>query len=118
MVAWAIELPEYDITYALRNSIKSQVLVNFLIELSSTTPKEISQQWILSMDDLSNLKGSGAGIVLEGPWELILDQSLCFSVEAINNQAEYKAMIYSLKLAKEVGVSYLLVRTESQLVDS
>lgn len=35
MVAWAIKLTEYDITYAPRNIIKSQLLAYLLIELSS-----------------------------------------------------------------------------------
>lgn len=47
MVAWAVELSEYDITYASRNIIKSQVLVYFLVELSSPTLEEMPEQWIL-----------------------------------------------------------------------
>lgn len=72
MVAWEIELFEYDIIYAPRNNIKSQVLTYFLIELSSPILEEIPDQWILLVDSLSNLKDSVAGIVLEGLRELIL----------------------------------------------
>lgn len=79
MVAWVVELSEYDITYAPRNRIKSQVLVNFLRELSSPTWEKMLEQWILSMDESSNLKGSKARILLEGPGELILEQSLYFN---------------------------------------
>lgn len=64
MVVWAVELSEYDIKYAARNNIKSEVLADFLIELSSTTPEEIPEQWILLVDGSSNLKGSGPGIML------------------------------------------------------
>lgn len=55
--------------------------------------------------------------MLEGPRELILDQYLCLKFQDNNNQSEYKVVIVGLKLAKEVRVSHLLVRTDSQLVD-
>lgn len=62
MVAWEVELSEYNITYAPRNIIKSQVLAHILIELSVQTSKEMSEQWIISVDCSFNLKRSGAGI--------------------------------------------------------
>ena len=34
----------------------------------------------------------------------------------MNNQAEYKALVASLQLAKEVGVRMLSIRSDSQLV--
>lgn len=72
MVAWEIELFEYDIIYAPRNNIKSQVSEDFLIKLSSPILEEILDQWILSVDSSSNLKDSVVGIALEGLRELIL----------------------------------------------
>lgn len=118
MIAWRVDLSEYDIMYAPRNNIKSHVLEDFLIELSAPTSEEMSEQWILSVGDLYNLKGIGAGIVLKGSGELILEQSLYFSFQASNNQSEYEAMISILKLAREVRVSYLLVWADSQLIAS
>lgn len=100
MVAWAVELSQFDITYATRNAIKVQVFEGFLIELSPPALEDMIKQWILSVDVSSNLKGSGAGIVLEGSGELILEQSLCFNFQANNNQVEYEAVIVGLKLAK------------------
>lgn len=61
----------------------------------------------------SNLKGSIVEIVLEGPWKLVLKQFLCFSFHARNNQVEYEAMIFNLRLAKEVKVVHLVVHTDS-----
>ncbi|GAU29723.1 hypothetical protein TSUD_264590 [Trifolium subterraneum] len=37
MVAWAVELSEYDITFVPRDNIKSQILADFILELSSPT---------------------------------------------------------------------------------
>lgn len=71
-----------------------------------------------SVDESSNLKGSGAGIVLEGPRDVTLEQSLCFNFQASNNQTEYKAVIVGLKFAKIVEVTHISVRTDPQLIGS
>lgn len=61
-------------------------------------------------------EGSGAGVILEGPGDLVLEQSLRFDFKVSNNEAEYEAMIAGLKLAKEVGVKAVKCRSNSQLV--
>lgn len=43
---------------------------------------------------------------------------MCFNFQASNNQAEYEALIAGMKLEKEVGVTHLLVHTDSQLISS
>lgn len=43
MVSWSLELLEYDITFTSRNIISSQVLVDFLIELSWLTSEELPE---------------------------------------------------------------------------
>ena len=67
MIACVVEMSDYDITFIPRNNIKSQVLTDFLIELSSPILEESYEQWVLSVDDSSNLKGNGEGIMLEEP---------------------------------------------------
>ena len=119
LVKWAIELSEYGIQYESRGPIRAQFLADFLVELSKPPVgdrhvKEIS--WILSVDVASNLKGSGAGIVLEGPEGVLIEQSLRFAFKASNNQAEYEALIAGMLLAKEMGITRLLVKSDSALV--
>ncbi|MCI78084.1 gag-pol polyprotein, partial [Trifolium medium] len=46
-----------------------------------------------SVDGSSNLRGSGAGVVLEGPDGVLIEQTLRFDFKASNNQAEYEALI-------------------------
>src|ERR1051325_10307850 len=116
MVSWAVELSEYEISFSPRTSIKSQSLADFVVELVSPPGKDSTQRWILSVDGSSNLKGSGAGVVLEGPGEMVLEYSLRFGFSTSNNQAEYEALLAGLRLTLEVGVTHLLVRTDSQLV--
>jgi len=118
MVAWSIELSEYDIQFIPRGSIKSQVLADFLVELTSLIQETVSFVWLLSVDGSSNLKGSGAGIILEGPDDLLIEQSLKFGFKANNNQAEYEALIAGTSLALEMGADNLRARSDSQLMTS
>ncbi|XP_068477050.1 uncharacterized protein [Phaseolus vulgaris] len=62
------------------------------------------------------VRGSGAGIVLEGPNGVLIEQALRFAFKANNNQAEYEALIAGMLLAKEMGAQSLLVKSDSQLV--
>jgi len=57
---------------------------------------ELGSQWMLSVDGSSNQQGSGAGIILEGPNGVLIEQALRF--------------------AKEMGAQSLLAKSDSQLV--
>ncbi|MCI78488.1 gag-pol polyprotein, partial [Trifolium medium] len=69
-------------------------------------------------DGASNLRGSGAGVVLEGPDGVLIEQSLKFEFRASNNQAEYEALIAGIRLAIEMGLKELRAKSDSQLVTS
>ncbi|XP_068476567.1 uncharacterized protein [Phaseolus vulgaris] len=94
------------------------VYANFVAELSPGGEQEVEagSQWSLSVDGSSNQQGSGAGIVLEGPDGVLIEQALRFAFKGSNNQAEYEALIAGMLLAKEMGVRNLLVKSDSQLV--
>jgi len=64
---------------------------------------------MLSVDGASNIKGSGAGVILEGP-----DVEFAFKIS--NNQAVYETLLAGMRLAVDMGVKNLLVRSDSQLV--
>lgn len=68
------------------------------------------------IDKACNTKGSGAGITLEGPGDISLEQPLRFDFKTFNNEVEYEALIVGLKLAKEVGVKKLRYRSDSKLI--
>lgn len=69
--------------------------------------------WFMLVDDYSNLKGSRVGIMLEGLNELLLEQSLCFNFQTINNHEEYEALIMGTKLSYEVGATNLKSKSNS-----
>jgi ribonuclease HI len=73
---------------------------------------------MLSVDGASNIRGSGAGVILEGPDGVLIEQSLRFPFKASNNQAEYEVLLAGMKLAKEMGVMDLKAKSDSQLVTS
>ena len=62
------------------------------------------------------MKGSRAGIILEGPNNVTLEQALKPNFKASNNQAKYEALIAGLKLEREDEAKKLRCYAGSQLV--
>jgi len=61
-----------------RGLVKFWYLVNFLIELSFEPSPTEDDSWTLHVDGSSNTKESGVGVVLEGPRDVLVEQSLHF----------------------------------------
>ncbi|XP_056864128.1 uncharacterized protein LOC130511242 [Raphanus sativus] len=107
LTKWAIELSELDITYKCRTAAKSQVLADFLVELTPDLAQDLdvpSPNWILHVDGSSTSKGSGAGVQLQSPTE--------------NSFAKYESLIAGLRLARAVKAKRLSAYCDSQLVAS
>lgn len=60
--------------------------------------------WALSVDDLSNIKGSELGLVLRSPKEVVVEQAISCGFKATNNEAKYEALIVGLTLARSLVV--------------
>ncbi|KFK26842.1 hypothetical protein AALP_AA8G300800 [Arabis alpina] len=120
LAKWAIELSEYDIEYKGRTCNKSQVLVDFLIELpEDQTPKEVRPGiWELHVDGSSSKNGSGVGIRLASPTGEILKQSFRLGFRASNNEAEYEALIAGMRLTRGLNIEHVRAFCDSQLVTS
>ena len=93
---------------------QGQVFADFVVELSSEVAQnaEGDFRWVLSVDGSSNQQGSGAGVILEGPNGVLIEQSLRFAFKASNNQAEYEALIAGILLAKEMGARVLMAKSD------
>ncbi|XP_020202196.1 uncharacterized protein LOC109787995 [Cajanus cajan] len=114
-MAWSIELSEFDIRFEPRGAIKAQSLAGFINELSPLIHFE-DNTWTMRVDGSSNGQGSGANIILESPSGITLEQSLRFGFRALNNQAEYEALLAGMRLAAEMGARKVTCWTESKVV--
>ncbi|XP_015967232.1 uncharacterized protein LOC107490950 [Arachis duranensis] len=116
MLAWSIELSQFQIKFKPRNAVKAQVLTDFIAEM--TPGKLTPEPWKLHVDGSSNSTHGGAGIILENQNGITMEQSVRYEFPVSNNQAEYKALLAGLTLAREVGAKALEVNTDSQVVSS
>jgi len=107
-----MELSEFNIRYEPRGPIKAQCLLDFINDLQQTPMKD---QWTLHVDGSSNPRGTGAGIVLEGPNDILIEKSLHFAFKTSNNKAKYEAILAGLSLARELGVKRLTCKIDSKL---
>jgi len=85
--------------------MKAQFLTEFLTGLPPVIEEKTT--WLLSVDGSSNRKGSEAGVILKGPGQIAVKQSIRFGFTTSNNQTEYEALIAGLRLAKDLGVRNL-----------
>ena len=85
MIAWSIELSEFGIIYHSRGAIKSQFLTDLVTKWSDIQLEKESSTRVLFVDGSSNLKGSGAGIILKGSEGIAIKQSLRVSFKVTNN---------------------------------
>ncbi|KAM1154006.1 hypothetical protein ACFX19_037047 [Malus domestica] len=122
MIKWAIALGEFDISYQPKPAEKGQAVADFISDFTYPvnivfTPKEVvslpseSQKteqtapaWSLYVDGSSNQQGCEAGLVLTTPDKVAMEYALCFKFKALNNEAEYEALLAGLRLAKHLGV--------------
>jgi len=100
-----MDLFEFGLKYENRRRMKAQFLADFLIDLPSMVEK--NDWWSLSVDGSRNKKRRRAGVILEGPNELTLEQAIHFGFVTSNNQDKYEALIARLRLAKELRVKQL-----------
>ncbi|XP_025636203.1 uncharacterized protein [Arachis hypogaea] len=116
MLAWSIELSQFDIKFEPRYAIKAQAMADFIAEMTpgDSTP----ESWKLHVDGSSNITSGGAGVILESHNGVVIEQSVRYEFLVSNNQAEYEALLAGLALAREVGAKVLEVNTDSQVVSS
>lgn len=121
---WGTRLGTYDIWYKLRNSIKGQLLVDFVAEFTPVLGafagicQVTVKQWRVYMDNVSNIKGSGVRVIMVSAEGLRLDKSLGLGFYASNNEVEYEALIAKLRTVQKLGDEEVEVLSDSRLVVS
>jgi hypothetical protein len=67
---WAVELSALNIDFKPRTAIKSQTLVDIMVEWRENqlpTPTERPEHWVMYFDGSLKLEGAGAGVLLISP---------------------------------------------------
>ena len=104
-----------------RTSIKGQVFADLVAKFIEPSIKElesaesmdeklvdtISQYglsaWEVYVDEASNQKGSGIGLVLISPEKISVKKSLRLDFSAMNNEAEYEALLMGMAMVQRMG---------------
>ncbi|GKB56580.1 reverse transcriptase domain-containing protein [Tanacetum coccineum] len=60
--------------------------------------------------------GSGAGLILTSPEGAEFTYTLRFQFTTSNNEAEYKALIFSIRIAAQIGIHNVHISVDSKLV--
>ena len=68
------------------------------------------------VDEASNKKGSGMGLVLISPEKIIIEKSLRLDFSATNNGIEYEALMMGLAMVQRMGGKSIKVFSDSRLV--
>ena len=135
MVAkWGTILEAFDIKYMPRTSIKGQVFADLVAKFIEPSIKElesaesmdeklvdtISQYglsaWEVYVDEASNQKGSGIGLVLISPENVIIEKSLRLDFSTTNNEAEYEALLVGMAMVQRMGRKSIKLFSDSRLV--
>ena len=59
--------------------------------------------WKVYVDNATNQRGSGMGLVLVSPEEITIEKSLKLGFSATNNQAEYEALLMGMAMVQRMG---------------
>jgi hypothetical protein len=116
---WAVELMGEGITYAPRKAIKSQVLVDFVVEWTETQtlPSLVEQEyWIMYFEGSLMKSRAGAGLVFVSSLGVCMRYMIHIHFLASNNVIEYETLVNSLHITTELGIRWLDVRGHSQLI--
>jgi hypothetical protein len=119
IVKWAMELCPYTLGFRSRSTIKSQALVDFVVEwtdMNTPVSPSSTEHWTMYFDGSLNIDGAGASVHFISPSGDKLSYVLQIHFRASNNTAEYEAAIHNLRIAIELGIKRLMVYGDSALV--
>ena len=134
IVKWGTILGVFNIRYMSRTSIKGQVFVDLVAEFAEGPAENESEehrmgeksvglvtvqeplQWKVYVDGVTNQKGSEVGLVLILLEKLIVEKSLRLGFSAMNNEAEYKALLEGMSMVQRMGGKSATIFSDSRLV--
>ena len=74
---WVTKISPHRVTFEIRTLVKKHILSDFIAEFTSGPPPHDTplEGWILNVEETSNSKGEGIGLVLSTPNRSIIEQS-------------------------------------------
>jgi ribonuclease HI len=121
---WAAELSGYPITFEPRTTIKSQVLLDFIVDWTGPAQQQEGSPekvWTIHCDSAWCHAGAGAATIITSPIGVKYRYAapLSFALESdrcTNNIAEYEDVILGLRKLQALGITTCIVRTDSKIV--
>jgi ribonuclease HI len=117
---WGITLGPWEITYQRQSAIKSQVLPDFIAEWTEAQMPELpdlSNCWTIYVNGSKRVLGAGAGVILVSPQEDKMRYVLRMRfANPSNNEAEYEAVLHSMRMAKACGATRIKIHGDSNLI--
>ena len=131
---WGIVLRAFDIKYMPRTSVKGQILIDLVAEFAEPTLEEMSTTqnmdgksvgtislqeppvWKIYVNGTANQRGSGVGLVLISLEKLTIEKSLRLRFSAMNNKAEYEALLEGIFMVRKMEGKAIKVFSDSRLV--
>ena len=131
---WGTILGAFDIRYMPRTSVKGQVLVDLVAEFADPLLEEVTKtrdmdgksvgtislqvpaSWKVYVDEVANQRGSGVGRVLVSPESITIEISQRLGFSAINNEAEYEALLEGMSMVQKMDGKAVKMFSESRLV--
>ncbi|XP_075499950.1 uncharacterized protein LOC142538523 [Primulina tabacum] len=77
---------------------------------------EEEEVWRVFVDGASSLAGCGVGVVIISPRGEKIKLALRIDSRVTNNEAEYEAVLASVRAAREIGASRIILYSDSQLI--
>ena len=92
--------------------------MDFIAEFTHDEDKGAEEplQWSIHTDGSSNRQAEGAGVVLLSPEGDTVECMVRLDFPTTNNEAEYKALVAGLNLAKVAGATSVVIYCDSQVV--
>ena len=72
--------------------------------------------WKAHIDGAANQRGSGVGLVLVSPERITIEKSLRLGFSAMNNEAEYEALLEGMSMIRKLGGKCASMFSDSRLI--
>ncbi|XP_075633846.1 uncharacterized protein LOC142606367 [Castanea sativa] len=118
---WGTRLGLFDIWYRPRNSVKGQVLADFVTEFSPRREAKMVyhvdvRQLKIFVDVASSVMGAGARIVIITPKGIQVEHSFMLVFKVSNKEAKYEALLIGIRAIPDLGAQEVNIYLDARLV--